>query len=293
MRTKGFSYKAYLRIGAVVAFIIIIAITLWKANFMHPEENFEVKDADAHPEIIVTMTTNPTRIKNLQPLLATLSNQTVPPTAIVMNIPHVFKRTNESYEIPEFITSNPLVRVNRCEDIGPATKIIPTVALFADPETILISVDDDIEYRNNLVETLLKYSNMDPDAAVTGESYMFTEEVDGKKYGELVEGYSSVLYKKKFFDHFDQETLKNYPKFCYFADDFILSNYLRKHHIRILIVDEPDENKPAAKIFLDYGNGDDALRNGANGQTKGNIDNYQKCSNYLKENNDLHINYYK
>jgi hypothetical protein len=186
-----------------------------------------------------------------------------------------------------------LVHVNRCEDIGPATKILPTVKLFKDPSTILISIDDDIEYRENFIETLLKYHQMSPDAVITGESYMRLPNKENVIYAELVEGYSAVLYQKRHLENFDIEELKQYPKECYFADDFILSNYLKKNQIDIVVANEPAGNKTTKNIYLDYGNGEDALRNGADGNTNGNIENYEKCSRYLDSKGELYIHYYQ
>jgi hypothetical protein len=246
-------------------------------------------------EIIVSMTTSPKRIGNIEPLLKCISNQSIPPNKIVLNLPFIFKRTNMEFdEIPDFIINNPFVRINRCEDIGPSTKILPTALLFSDPETIIISVDDDIEYRDNFIETLIKYSSKHPDAVITGESFMrikSTEDAIDKTatYAELVEGYSAVLYKKKFLDKIPIEEFIKYPRFCYMADDFLLSNYLRKNNIPIIVADEPVGNKTTVNIYLEYGSQDDALKNGADGTTIDNIDNYKKCSNYLKSNGDLYI----
>jgi len=190
--------------------------------------------------------------------------------------------------------SHPLLRIQRCVDIGPATKIIPTVAMFDDPHTILISVDDDIDYRTNFIETLLKYHRKVPDAVVTGESFMRVESTDPSvKYAELVEGYSAVLYLQWHLADFHVETdLDQLPKECYYADDFILSNYLRKNGVKIIVADEPAANKTTQRIYLDYGNGTDALRNGANGNTNGNLDNYRKCSRYLESKKELFVGYF-
>jgi hypothetical protein len=276
--------------------------------WMKPREPFEgrspspkiVVSLTTSPKIVVSLTTSPKRIYFLDPLIRCLETQTVKPDMVVLNLPHVFKRTNEMFDkIPDFIeNSQPFVKINRCEDIGPATKIIPTRSLFEDPETIIISVDDDIQYRDNFIETLLKYERMAPDAVITGESYMRIENKYSKgeskvKYAELVEGYSSVLYKKKHLDDFNVDELVNeYPKECFFADDFVISNYLRKKDIDIVVTDEEEENKTTVNIYMDHGNGEDALRNGANGNTQGNVENYKKCSAFLKSKGDLHVNHY-
>jgi hypothetical protein len=247
-----------------------------------------------YTQIVVSLTTSPTRIDFIEPVIQNLENQTLKPSKIVVNVPHIFKRTNAEFtKIPDFLTKNPRVTVNRCEDIGPATKIIPTAELYAnEPDTMMISIDDDISYTTTFVETLVKYANKYPDSAITGESFMRLphKKNDPKtNYAQLVEGYSSVLYRKRFFDNFSVETLKKYPKFCYFADDFILSNHLNKENIPIVVVDSKE--KMIENAYLDYGSQSDALKNGANGHTNGNIDNYSKCAAHLKSSGELFIDY--
>ena len=270
-------------------FIIIFMIYLIIITFQYIyDSNFK-----SYNNIIVSLTTSPTRIHGIESLLECISNQTIKPSKIVLNLPHIFKRTNTTFtNIPKFILTNSLIYINRCDDIGPSTKIIPTTYLFDDPETIIISIDDDIVYRNNFIETLLKYSNLEPDAVITGQSFMRINKFNNNlNYAQLVEGYSSVLYKKKHFQNFDLDKLLNYPKYCFFADDFIISNYLKENNINIIVTNEKEGNEPYDNIYTELGNGPDALRNGADNNTNGNIDNYIKCSSYLAPKSQLFIDY--
>lgn len=276
------SYNGYIVLLIIILFVFFAEYHLYKMLHVSKIETMYQRPN----EIIVSLSTSPTRIVHIEPLIKTLSSQTIPPDKIVLNLPHVFKRTNDTFEnIPDFITKNPMVKINMCEDIGPATKVVPTTKFASSPDSIIISVDDDIEYKNNMIEILLQHSKDNPNSAITGESYMKLE--DNKS--ELVEGYSSVLYKRKFIDDLDPEVILNYPKFCYLADDFIISNHLRKKNIDIVVV---KGNKPFGNIFLEYGNGSDALRNGANDNSKNNVDNYQQCSKHLKESGSLYIKHY-
>ena len=249
----------------IMVVLMSILLIMWIKNRMKPSKQ----------EVLVSFTTSPTRIQHTKHLIETLSNQTVPPDRIIVNIPYIFKRTQQTFEnIPDFMLNNPLVYINRCEDVGPATKVVPTVQLATSPDSIIISVDDDIEYRKNMVEILLKHSRKFPNSAITGESFM---------PGELVEGYSAVLYKRRFLEGFDP---MSYPKFCTMADDFIISNFLRSKGIPIVVV---SGEKPFGEIYLDYGSQADALKGGANGTSEGNIPNYKKCSEYLRDSGQLYI----
>ena len=229
--------------------------------------------------VIVSFTTSPKRILHTEHLVESLSNQTIRPDKIVINIPYVFKRNGQTYDVPDFMTKNPLVHINRCEDIGPATKVLPTTKLYDDPNTIIISVDDDIEYKRNMVEILLRHSDRNPDAAITGASFMTL----GGNKAELIEGYSSVLYKKRFIDDLD---VSKYPKVCYLGDDLIISNHLRQKGIEIVVV---SGEKPFGDIYLDYGSESDGLKAGADNTSNGNISNYKECAEYLKNTNQLHV----
>jgi hypothetical protein len=282
-------------------FVFCIIIYFLFRLFTREYEQLYNKEYDK-PLVIISLTTSPTRIDHIEEVLNTIMKNTILPDKIVLNLPTVFKRTGLTFNnIPTFITNNPLIYVNVCNDIGPSTKIIASLPLFKNPETILISIDDDILYKPNFIEILLSISKIYPDAVITGISFVSLNNSDllndssnllNKKYNKLqyvqmVEGYSSVLYKKKFFEKYSVEELENYPKFCYFADDFILSNYLMKEKIRIISTNEDlIEN-----AYLEYGSQIDALKMGANGFTNNNIDNYKLCSNYFKEKNQLYIDY--
>jgi hypothetical protein len=263
-----------------IIFIIIIIIFYLLNTFFSFTNIFNEK-------IVISFTTSPVRITKIKPLIDLLMRQTLKPYKIVINLPYVFKRTNMTFsEIPDFIISNPLIYINWCEDIGPSTKILPTIKLFDDPEQIIISIDDDMHYTDTFIENMVEYSKLHPQAVITNKSFMYKENVDNVQYVELLEGYGSVLYKRKFLDNFDINEILNYPKYCFLADDLILSNHILKNNIPIIT------NNTVNTIIgqFEYDNGSDALRNGADGNSVSNIDNYVKCSKYLESKNDLHIN---
>jgi hypothetical protein len=254
------------------------------------------------PEVVISLTTSPKRIEKIKPTLDRIMEQTVLPSAIVLNLPHVFKRTGDKFgELPDFITSNKLIKINNCEDIGPATKILPTRKLFDDPETIIISIDDDILYHKGMIETFLKHSKLFPEAVISSSSWFIVtgppenvKESDippNTYFSEFLEGYSGVLYKKKFLDKIDisDDYILQLPKYCFQSDDFFLSNYLNKNKIPIFIINKAE----IVETPLEYGEGGDALHHGANETSNGNDDNYMKCAAYMNEKKDLHINHYK
>ena len=277
-------------------FIILICVfVLISALYFTTKEGFS-------PEVIISLTTSPKRIAQIKPTLDRIMEQTVLPNAIVLNLPYVFKRNGDKFDtLPEFITSNTLIKINWCEDIGPATKILPTRKLYSDPETIIISIDDDILYTKTMIETFLKHSSIFPDVVISSSSlYIITEPPPGVNnndippntyFSEFLEGFSGVLYKKRTLDliNISDEYILQLPKYCFQSDDFLLSNELKKNGIPILIVKKHD----ILETHLEHGEGSDALHHGANETSNGNDDNYNKCAKYMNDNNNLFIDHYK
>jgi hypothetical protein len=57
------------------------------------------------------------------------------------------------------------ITVNRCDDFGPLTKLVPTLQQEHDPDTIIITVDDDQVYEPTLVRHLAWYAEHFPNTA--------------------------------------------------------------------------------------------------------------------------------
>ena len=98
---------------------------------------------------VVSFTTSPTRIHKCQEMLESILKQSRTPDLILLNIPHVFKRTGKEYVVPENVSRH--VCVNKIKiDYGPGTKIIPTIDFlkkngYDKNNTRIIYLDDDIK----------------------------------------------------------------------------------------------------------------------------------------------------
>jgi glycosyltransferase involved in cell wall biosynthesis len=173
--------------------------------FADPTKKNDEKQV-AEREVVVSMTTSPKRINSIGKTIDCMMRQTLLPRRIVLNLPHVFKRDNSRFDkIPSFITENPLVVVNFTDDIGPATKILPTVKLVSDPEAYILSIDDDIYYPPDLIKTYVEAAEAFGRDAVVSNSY----HLPGEKttcipssecfpIRHLLEGYTGVLYKQRY-----------------------------------------------------------------------------------------------
>lgn len=108
--------------------------------------------------IYITLTTIPERLQSdyFRQALESLIYQY--PTKIILNVPWIYKRTGESYVIPDWIAQHPDVIVHRCEDQGPVTKVLGGLSLIPDDAWVIV-VDDDHIYKDFLVSELaLKFS---------------------------------------------------------------------------------------------------------------------------------------
>lgn len=120
--------------------------------------------------IIVTLTSWTARIHNVVPVLSHfLEHQSVLPDEVVINLSEEeFADVELPAELTKFLEENPIVHINWVP--GPNTrqwkKIIPT--LLSHPNDVVICIDDDMTYKYNLIEVLLKTHEAHPDHPITG-----------------------------------------------------------------------------------------------------------------------------
>lgn len=189
--------------------------------------------------IILSMTTHAARNGTLGPTIESISNQTIKPDAW-----HVYT--------PPGVKDLDPKTVIRCDvDLGPVMKI-SAVAIDdsrADPDAIIITIDDDIVYAPNWLEKLLEACAKHPDEAIGFSGWNTTDLVDGGDYmwpsiGErcdVLEGWAGAAYRARFFD---ADVLK-IPEPFKFVDDVWISSYLHRRGIGRRVIGSPfDVAKP-------------------------------------------------
>jgi hypothetical protein len=213
--------------------------------------------------VVVSLTTSPSRLKLLEPAIISFLEQDYVPEAIEVNLPLKYKN-KEEYIIPDFLLERPdgtfkypKVKVFRPErDIGPATKIIPTLLRYKDDKDVYIaSFDDDHKYPPKMISTLLKglkkFGNKNiytiggllmftgPKMTLEGFNPYHTCEVD------ILEGVFGVLYNPRLFENdiegYINEVVKS--KECLTSDDITISNYLAWKKIPIIRLNFKNFNK--------------------------------------------------
>ena len=189
--------------------------------------------------VVVSLTTIPGRSDLLDLAIASLRRQTRQPDAIYLWLPEEhFGADCTAYRFAG-------VDVRSGPDLGPAMKILPLLTIETDPETLIVPVDDDIEYPPDLIEKLVTTSALLPAHAIgftgwalsRGESGLdirhFNEEIPAAAMFQpvhVLEGYRGVLYRRGFFDIDIFDHLDALAAFR-FHDDILLSGYLASRGI--------------------------------------------------------------
>ena len=266
-------------------------------------------------KFVVSFTTSPDRISKIKPMIDSILTQTKSPDLFLLNIPKVFPRTNKRYTIPDFVRRAVTINVIE-QDCGPATKLVPTVKYLKDnnynkEDTFIIYLDDDIEYRPDMISaySFILQLNREPRVTCGGGFHFVYHDNKIRLAGQrnhndevsVAEGYASVcvplsIFEKDFDEYMDKYTLNNDYKHCLLSDDVIFSNYYSMKKIPIKIISIPGK----FSIFdlwnnnsiLEYGNQTDALHCGASGTTGTNIDRYPSVLSTLTKNDELYLKIY-
>ncbi len=201
----------------------------------------------ALPEVVVSLTTIPSRVKAIYPTLRSLFDQTVRPARIFLALPAYSRREQRTYRIPDRIRRQPLVTVLEADrDWGPATKLIPVLEHLADrPDTLVLAVDDDNVYPRTFVETLARYADALPNAALGMRGWpvppslrwrdrrtIFSTDVESPVQIDVLEGCGGILVRPRFFD----ATLREPSEAALYADDPWISGQLARNQIPAYVV---------------------------------------------------------
>lgn len=240
------------------------------------------------PKVIVSLTSIPSRFKNLPMIVNSLSQQMC--HEIWVNIPRKYTRFPDwDGQVPEF--SNSKVKLNRdCEDWGPGTKFIgPALASDAD---IIVYVDDDTIYDQRLVLNLLKWHRTDPESVWGMSGFNFDDYFKGnypRNHGvpvDVIEGYGGVIVKAEWIKNLIpefKELLEVTP-----MDDMIVSNLFARAGIQRKTIHTTEFQLGTSHQQLQYGFGPEALHQvaGEGGHAKNNAAILQKFDalgkNYFK-----------
>lgn len=168
-------------------------------------------------KVIISLTTIPNRL--LEPKdymgarlgIKTLLDQSYKDYEVHINVPISYKVTGEDIFLPNWLidyqNEYDHLKIFRTEDYGSITKILPTLERITDPDTIIITADDDLYYMDGLIEAHISARQKYPDAALgfagitaVDGSCHFCTSVQKDVRVKILEGYKTISYLRKFFD---------------------------------------------------------------------------------------------
>lgn len=215
--------------------------------------------------VVASLTTMPTRYDVLALTIDSLLKQTRPPDVIYLTLPEYSRRRNVKYPpLPPHLAQHVTV-VTPPQDYGPICKIYGGLVMEHDPETIIITFDDDVIYPPTLIEAFLIkaeynttdvicgtgaligkglmlmsiYSSIDSHGPYNGMTGPYVDDM-GRKI-DLIFGVTGVMYRRKHFPRNIKYMLKYTKDESLRAnDDVVISGYLAKRGVtRMMYPDIP------------------------------------------------------
>ncbi len=228
--------------------------------------------------IVATLTTLPSRIAYLEPVITSILNQTTPPDQIHLQLPKYSLKEDEAYVLPEFLNRNNKVKIHWLDkDYGPATKWLPALKQLQDDDVTLVIMDDDCFYTREMLQHLIAAYQEDPSRVYCSTGGVF----QGRKINQFqvaekprknaltiltnneqeqavqtVQGFSLIVFNPRLIlgDLVDQLDGLN---LSYLADDILLSALFERSKIARIQIAPYQVPKPLeqAEINPIHGNG--------------------------------------
>ena len=189
--------------------------------------------------VVISMTTIPSRLNKIAPTLCSILTQNRRVDEIRLNIPYKSMK-GDKYHIPKCFKKFKNIKIHRIEtDLGPSTKLLPT--LKDERDSNIIVIDDDMIYGSKLVQKLV-YSFIKHKEKIV-VTYYGCNKRDGKldrtwkflqgdEYVYLLFGCGGYILKGDMLpdEVFDYE---NGPEEAKFVDDNWISGWLWLNGIKI------------------------------------------------------------
>ena len=198
--------------------------------------------------IYVSLSTIPSRVKNLNHSVESLLKQTKKPDKIFINIPykyHRFDETIDEKQIPSFESN--IVEVTRCEDCGPGTKLLGSLSKMK-KDSLLILADDDHIYEDYMIEKFLYFYNKAPDNAYS----FYVHPLGNFGIGQGADGFAININHLNGIEDFYKKVVKDYKE-LFLYDDLWISYFLyffKKN--KILSLQEYLKKDKDGKVSLIY-----------------------------------------
>ncbi|WP_421693112.1 hypothetical protein [Aestuariivirga sp.] len=201
-------------------------------------------------DAIISLTSIPSRLPLIERTLKSLMRQRMAPRKIVLNLPRFSRREGVAYSVPSFFEGLRSVSIRWCEDMGPATKLLPSLQ-HEPPGTRIIVADDDRIYPATLVEDLVSASQKAPQSAFGMSGWVVPPDLTDRPTTvwsnlamrapapvrarrlsrplqvDILQGLSAYLVKPEFFELAAVTDYGSAPEAAFFVDDVWISAHCR------------------------------------------------------------------
>lgn len=202
-------------------------------------------------DVIVSLTTLPSRLPMIGDTIKSLLAQTRAPAEIRLYLPRASRREPTPYEVPPGLRALKSLRICDCAvDCGPAMKFLPALSTLA-PDAKLLVVDDDRIYQRGMLAMLDDAAKAEPDAAYGLGGWIVPHDlidrptnwmmilrkqppaqvrpaqITARTEIDVLMGAHAYLVRPRFFDLDRLAQLGSAPEAVYFADDIWISGHCR------------------------------------------------------------------
>ncbi len=167
--------------------------------------------------IYISMTTIPPRMKNTSRIIQNIINRVTGFEKIILNIPKKYKNFNEIFDYP--VIKNNKVIINIIEkDMGPISKLIPTLNIIP-RESILLICDDDC-YNHEAFKIIAEKQDKIHSKSFTFWKYSYNG-IEVPQGADIISFWTPNL-----------EGIQ-YNETCFYVDDLVIGMFLKTKGIEI------------------------------------------------------------
>jgi hypothetical protein len=196
--------------------------------------------------VVVTLTTIPTRENSVLETIRSIQSGTLKPDCVYVNIPDWYPRFGVGPDPNLKVKLEEIgAKVNSCKDYGVLTKLLPTLELEKDPETVLVIGDDDALYQPRWLEGLVKaYEEFKCPVGYSGIAYPETAlKIFGRLGYRLFQGHGTdtEMLECSFGFLVPRWAIEGFPaippltaeseKYIYLSDDYLYTKFFESKGI--------------------------------------------------------------
>jgi hypothetical protein len=211
---------------------------------------------------VISITTLPKRLPHIKPVIKSILKTNPEVDKVYLCLPY------GDCDVKHIPTNSNKFHVIRCKDYGPITKILGVLDYETDPDTLILTLDDDVIVTNNIIKLFKKKAKLYPRSALSLSGWCYGSFpwkyqliMSNKKdlYVDWVQGVHGILYRREFIDKKEVLKFETRHPLLFKNDDHRISAYLESKGISRISI-----NHNPIKYFRNYGpaSGIDAISGG-------------------------------